>query len=125
MGNSVIRSVAPGGAVGTLAGNTGISALLDGAGVDACLSHPLALALSGNAATLYIADTGNAAIRALDLTTHYVTTLALAAGDDPVPTSPGDPDPVLNRVADSGGGVPSPWFLLTAAIIVLKRFLEK
>jgi serine/threonine protein kinase len=57
--NSVIRKITPAGVVSTVAGRTGVPA---GAGVGARFSHPAGVALD-SAGNLYIADTGNHAIR--------------------------------------------------------------
>jgi len=59
--NDRIRRIAPDGAVTTLAGN-GKPGLLDGALLDAGFDTPSALA-AGRDGTLYVADTGNHAVR--------------------------------------------------------------
>ena len=81
-GNSAIRKIAPSGTVSTLAGLPTIGGLKDGTGPNAWFNQPKALALSGD---LYVADTGNAAIRKVTLA-GVVTTLALAA-EKPVITN--------------------------------------
>ena len=60
--NNTIRKITSGGAVSTLAGVAGLSGYADGAGIAAMFNQPGGLALdsSGN---LYVADTGNSAIR--------------------------------------------------------------
>jgi cysteine-rich repeat protein len=62
----------------TLANNAGTAGFVDGAAATAQFREPSGLWLAGS--TLYIADTGNHAIRALDLTTHMVTTIVNASG---------------------------------------------
>ncbi len=81
-GNSAIRKITPGGTVSTLAGLPTVGGLKDGTGQEAWFNQPKALALSND---LYVADTGNAAIRKVTLG-GIVTTLALAV-EKPVITS--------------------------------------
>lgn len=66
----------PAGSAGTVETviGTGVPALRDGAFAGACLAHPHGLAFDGH--TLLIADTGNHAVRAADLETRTVRTLA-------------------------------------------------
>ena len=47
-----------------------------GPATDALLDHPTALAIANNAAVLYIADTGNHRIRAVNLATGTISTIA-------------------------------------------------
>jgi thiol-disulfide isomerase/thioredoxin len=54
----------------------GKAGLLDGAFALACFHNPQGLALSQDGRTLYVADTGNHALRALDLEAGSVKTLA-------------------------------------------------
>jgi sugar lactone lactonase YvrE len=74
-GNHRIRKIDPQGNITTIAG-TGIQAFSgDGAlATTAQLDSPQGLALTAD--TLYIADTHNHRIRALDLTTNIITTIA-------------------------------------------------
>ena len=77
-GNDTIRRVdLPTGAVTTIAGAAGQATFADGAGADARFDTPLALALDDAGATLFIADSGNRSIRALDVASGAVTTLPL------------------------------------------------
>jgi DNA-binding beta-propeller fold protein YncE len=75
-----IRKIAPNGDVTTLAGALGDPGHADGPGPDARFREPLGLALSSDARTLYVADTGNHAIRAIDLATGATATLAGTPG---------------------------------------------
>ncbi|MBO9541384.1 hypothetical protein J7643_12415 [bacterium] len=76
-GNSAIRKVTPTGIVTTVAGSypTKASGFVDGATSSARFSSPQGLAFD-KAGNLFIADTGNNAIRKLDLQTGFVTTVA-------------------------------------------------
>lgn len=78
-GNQTIRKlVLSTGAVTTLAGTVGVTGSRDGAGSVAQFAQPKGLASDG-LGTLFVADSGNHAIRAIDLTTAVVGTLAGAA----------------------------------------------
>jgi DNA-binding beta-propeller fold protein YncE len=70
--NNRIRKIAPNGQVSTLAG--GAEGFKDGAGAEASFNTPSALAID-SAGNLYVADTGNHAIRKVT-PTGLVTTLA-------------------------------------------------
>ena len=98
-GNSTIRKITPAGAVSTFAGLPTISGLKDGTGGNAWFNHPQALAFdaSGN---LFVADTGNAAIRKIT-PAGAVTTLALTDG---TPTTPNNPPPPPTPAPSGGGG---------------------
>lgn len=76
-GNHAIRKVTPQGVVTTVAGSypTRASGFVDGATSSARFSYPQGLAFD-KAGNLFIADTGNHAIRKLDLQTGIVTTFA-------------------------------------------------
>ncbi len=73
-GNHAIRKIAEDGTVSTIAG-TGTAGLADTYGSSAQFDSPTALAIDSTGSTLYIADTGNNRIRALDLVSKYVTTV--------------------------------------------------
>lgn len=90
-GSSTIRRITPAGVVSTLAGLPGIAGLKDGSGIDAWFNQPLAIC-RGDDAALYVADTGNAAIRRVGLD-GTVTTLALSAPaiSTPPPSTPEPP----------------------------------
>jgi DNA-binding beta-propeller fold protein YncE/endonuclease/exonuclease/phosphatase family metal-dependent hydrolase len=76
-----IRKIAAAtGEVSTLAGTLGTAGHANGPGPAALFREPLGLALSHDAQTLYVADTGNHAIRAIDLATVEVTTPAGTPG---------------------------------------------
>jgi len=73
--NNLIRKIVLAtNAVSTLAGHPGFPGIEDGAGSSAFFNQPVALALNGN--TLYVGDSSNASIRAIDLSSNNVTTIA-------------------------------------------------
>jgi sugar lactone lactonase YvrE len=80
--NHVIRKIAPGGIVTTIAGQAGVSGAVNGTRSAArfCLPSDIAVAPNG---TLYVADTGNHCIRRIT-TAGVVSTLAgdLGSADD-------------------------------------------
>ncbi|MDF9832449.1 putative repeat protein (TIGR02543 family) [Ereboglobus sp. PH5-5] len=86
-GTHAIYKITPAGAVTTLAGNPGASGLVDAAGSAARFNAPRALAHDA-AGALYIADTGNNAIRKLVLDTGAVTTIYPAAAGAAPLTAP-------------------------------------
>jgi sugar lactone lactonase YvrE len=119
-GNSVIRKVSAGGTVSTFAGLPTVAGLEDGVGTFALLNQPRSLALD-SAGNLYVADTGNAAIRKIDPGGN-VTTLALSAAPEsaPAPTPTPTPTPTPSPSSSGGGGGGGsiePWFL--AALVLL------
>jgi sugar lactone lactonase YvrE len=71
----ILRTVAADGTVATVAGAAGTPALVNDTGKKARFANPNGLAFDG-AHTLYIADSGNNVVRALDTGTLAVTTLA-------------------------------------------------
>jgi hypothetical protein len=132
-GNSTIRLLSVDGTALTIAGNPVISGLSDGIGGGALLNQPHGLAIfyPGPSALpiVYIADTGNAVIRRLNLDGMLVTTLALipdstsiaysAEGNNPLPISPtasgqgtGSSSSIsVSGSSSGGGGAVSPLFL--------------
>jgi sugar lactone lactonase YvrE len=77
-GNNTIRRVTPQGVVTTLAGNAGAGGSLDGTGTAAYFRQPAGIAIDGSG-NLYVADTGNNAIRKVTQG-GVVTTLVGTAG---------------------------------------------
>ena len=73
-GNHTIRKITPAGLVTTFAGAPGLTGLVDGLGAAARFNKPEGLAISPNG-HLYVADSGNGAIRRIS-PTGAVTTLA-------------------------------------------------
>jgi sugar lactone lactonase YvrE len=89
-GNHAVRAVSGNGVVSTLAGSTaGATGAANGVGTAALFSGPLALALDATGASLYVSEGGNHALRAVNLATAAVSTLAglgvPAFADGPAP----------------------------------------
>ncbi len=78
-GNHVIRVISAVGAVGTPFGTAGLEGSADGLGTDARFRNPKAVAVD-DGGTIYVADTGNHTIRAID-PTGAVTTVAGKPGE--------------------------------------------
>lgn len=80
--NNTIRAVSLDGTVRTVAGDPGGAAGTDdGQGEAARFDHPRGLALDPAKRILYVADTGNSALRAIALADGSVSLLAGTAGD--------------------------------------------
>ncbi len=123
--NAVIRMVTPAGAVTTVAGIAGVAGMGNGAGASALFNEPRGLTVDG-AGNLFIADTGNGALRkvAADGT---VSTLALmapppAGGTPPPPPSSGGTPPPPSMGGGGGGGALSPWFLIALSLLAAARW---
>jgi sugar lactone lactonase YvrE len=77
-GSNIIRKInKQSGAVTTIAGVAGLSGSTDGIGTSALFSSPQSIV--GDGTSLYVADSVNAVIRKIDLSTKNVSTLAGAA----------------------------------------------
>jgi hypothetical protein len=128
--NSVIRKITPAGVVTTFAGLSTIGGLMDGAGSNAWFNQPrdVAVDASGN---LYVADTGNAAIRKVT-PAGIVTTLALTAGASSGGTSGGTSGgsgggttttpSTGSSGGGGGGGAPSVWFFGALSLLLGLRW---
>jgi len=126
--NSVIRKVSPLGVVTTLAGLPTVGGLKDGTGSDAWFNQPRSLTVDASG-FVYVADTGNAAIRKIT-PGGIVTTLALTeapantggGGSSGGGTPPPPPTPSTGGGGGGGGGAPSPWFVGALSLLVLARW---
>lgn len=129
-GNSAIRRLAPNGQVTTLAGLSTVAGLKDGTGSTAWFNQPRDLVVLGQ--HLYVADTGNAALRRVTLSNQAVVTMTLAAGTGPganpgfapapLPSNPSTPPP--SSGGGGGGGAPSVWFMAALALMMFVRRLQ-
>jgi sugar lactone lactonase YvrE len=75
LGDHRLVRIAPDGTVRALAGRSGAKGFVDGPGPDARFSAPAGLWNDG-AGTLYVADSGNAVVRAVSLASSTVATFA-------------------------------------------------
>lgn len=66
--------------VSTIAGTPGASGAVDGVGWGARFNHPTSVSVSADGTRLFVADKDNVTVRAVDLATRQVTTLAGTAG---------------------------------------------
>ena len=122
-GNAIIRRIAPSGAVTTVAGMAGIAGLGEGVGDGALFNQPHALVVDG-AGNLFVADTGNAAIRRVG-TDATVTTMSLSVPESastPPPVSSYTPPPSSGNGSASasgggGGGATSSWFIVALLLL--------
>jgi hypothetical protein len=127
MGNSTIRKITPAGVVTTLAGLPGIAGLTDGTGSEAFFNQPQAVAVDVSGA-IYVADTGNAAIRKVTPAGAVVTmTLSLGSVATPVPTPSPSPSPAPSTTSSSGGGggMLNGWLAIGLGLACLLRWSLK
>jgi hypothetical protein len=116
-GNHIIREINTlTGNVQTVAGLPTIAGRADGNPLEAMFDSPLDVAID-SAGNLYVADSGNAAIRKIDVADTVSSVVASATAALPPP--PPDPGPWQpSGAADNhGGGMPSAWFLLVLVIV--------
>jgi hypothetical protein len=116
-GNSLIREIAPGGPVSTVAGgDAGAAGFKDATGTNALFNRPRGVAL-GRGRELYIADTGNRAIRRIDLNNNVQTLLAISSSSTPGqnPEQPG------NAGGGGGGGALSSWYFIAFSALILSK----
>jgi sugar lactone lactonase YvrE len=86
--NQLVREIAAGGAVSTLAGTAGIGGRADGSGAAAEFFYPAGIASTASG-VLYVADTGNHLIRAMT-SPGSVSTLAGSAGSPGIANGTGN-----------------------------------
>ena len=76
-GSNLIRKLTPSGFVSTIAGFGNVAfGLIDGFGSNARFLNPTGITIDSLAANLYVVDTGNHAVRRINLSTMYVSTIA-------------------------------------------------
>ena len=129
-GNATIRRITPGGAVITLAGTAGVAGLGNSAGGVVLFNQPHGLVADG-AGNLFVADTGNAAIRKIapDGTVTILALTAAPAGTTKAQTPTSNPTtPVSGTAADTasggggGGGAIDFWFVLMLTFLAATRW---
>jgi sugar lactone lactonase YvrE len=128
-GNATIRKVTPGGAVITLAGMGGIAGLGNSSGGVVLFNQPRGL-VADSAGNLFVADTGNAAIRKI-AADGTVTTLTLTAASAATTTtqtpSTSSTTPVSSVATDTtaggggGGGTMESSFVLMLILLAACR----
>jgi sugar lactone lactonase YvrE len=112
--NSTIRKMTPSGVVTTIAGQPGIEGLTDGTGTGSLFNQPEALTVD-SAGNIYVADTGNGAIRKIT-PVGIVTTLSTSASLGSTPSTPTKP---------GGGGAFDEWFVGFLAVAGLLRWKHR
>jgi len=126
--NSTIRKITPAGAVSTFAGLAGIAGLKDGTGSDAWFNQPQDVKVDA-AGNVYVADTGNAAIRKIT-PAGTVTTLSLSSSSSSSSGSGSSGSSSSSSSSSSsgssssgsgGGGAPSLWFYSALALLLAAR----
>jgi MprA protease rhombosortase-interaction domain-containing protein len=122
--------------VTTVAGIGGLAGLLDGAGTHALFNQPKGLVLDGSGG-LVVADSGNAAIRKIDVSanvstpamTQGETTTTITTGRGSTGGSGGTGGSTGGSSGGSsgggGGGAISPWFAGLLALMGISRWLAR
>jgi sugar lactone lactonase YvrE len=121
-GNATVRKVTAAGAVTTIAGMPGIAGWGDSSGGIVLFNQPHSLAIDASA-SLFVADTGNAAIRRI-AADGTVTTLALTpapSSTPPPPSGGGSMPPPSGMSGGGGGGALQPWWILTLLLLGAAR----
>jgi sugar lactone lactonase YvrE len=131
-GNALIRKIAPGGTVTTVAGVAGVAGWGDGTGIHVLFNQPRGLATDG-AGTIYVADTGNGRIRKIAsdgmVVTPSIQATTTSAGGDSGGTSGQGSSGGSGASGGSGsastggggGGAMEAWFVLTLALLGIAR----
>ncbi|OAM89935.1 hypothetical protein AW736_11545 [Termitidicoccus mucosus] len=127
--NSAIRTVFTNSTgnyeAGTLAGDPLEPTRADGTAAQARFKYPRDI-IAGVDGHLYVADTGNAAIRKIE-PDHQNRISTLELKQQPPPEPPPPPTTGGNGSAEqssTGGGAPSPWLLLAFAALAGLRFVR-
>ena len=121
--NNTIRMISNDGEVMTLAGRPGIAGLSDGTGASALFNNPSDLVYDGNG-NLYVADTGNAVIRRVTIssgTVGVVTTLFITTNTTNGTASDTNGSNGSVSSGSGGGGALSCWCLALLSALTLAR----
>jgi sugar lactone lactonase YvrE len=123
--NATIRKITPAGAVTTLAGVAGVAGMGNGAGTSALFNQPRGLVVD-SAGNVFVADTGNGAIRKV-APDGTVSTVALTTPPPPPPPPPppGSTPPPQSMGGGGGGGAVGTWFLLALSLLATARGVER
>jgi sugar lactone lactonase YvrE len=116
--NSTIRKMTPTGTVTTIAGQAGVQGFVDGTGSNALFNQPEDLTVD-SAGNIYVADTGNAAIRKIT-PLGIVTTPTLSLTSAPPSTVTH-----THSASSGGGGAFDDWFLGFLALAGLLRWKHR
>jgi streptogramin lyase len=123
-GNGTIRRVTPAGAVTTVAGMAGTSGLGDGTGTAALFNQPRGITAESTG-NLYVADTGNGAIRKIS-TTGAVTTMAVTtATASGASSTSGSGTATASAGSSGGGGTIDPWLAGALALLGMARWMQQ
>ncbi len=132
-GNSTIRRIGTDGTVTTVAGVAGLSGLYDATGTNALFNQPKGLFVNSSG-SIYVADSGNAAIRKIS-GTAVVSTPTMTLGNDinlgTIPKGSSDSTNTGSLGAGSttgsggGGGAVNPLFAGVLALLGISRWLSR
>ena len=122
-GNATIRKVTAAGVVTTLAGMPGVAGWGDSAGGIVLFNQPHSLVIDGTG-SVFVADTGNAAVRKI-AADGTVTTLPLTPASSGTAQPPsgggGGATPPPMGMSGGGGGATEPWLVLTLVLLGAAR----
>jgi predicted NAD/FAD-binding protein len=118
--NCTIRKVSSTGVVTTIAGIAGIAGLRDGAGSTALFNQPRGVILDGSGG-LYVADTGNAAVRRIS-TDSSVSTPVMT---QPATTTTTTTTTTGSTSSSGGGGAMEAWFVGILVLLGSTRWMAR